>query len=176
MQYSSKDLARHSHSDDLSMQCGIVAGTVEQFAAALDTTPDGLFRAVRGAGIDLMVDTGTPTSSREDHARPTSPPLRSLAMTRADFGRLSAWASVCDSRDHVRDMSMSEESHLTTSPSAMPDQPKTRDIRVRIEPDLHDKVQQAADREGRSLSGYVRHTLQRQLDIEQRLYAGHDHA
>ena len=170
MQFSSKHLGRHSRSDALNEQCGIVSGTLEQYALTLDTTPERVCAAIRHAGIEPMVDTATPPNTRETHARPTEPALRSLAMTRADLGRLTAAVTMCDNSDPVPTASMHEENPPTNPPLAMPNQPKSRDIRVRMEPDLHDKVQRAANREGRSLSGYVRHTLQRQLNVEQRVY------
>ena len=168
MQFRSKHLSRHSRSDELSVRCGIVAGTLEQYAHALNTTQDGVCVAVRRAGIEPMVDTATAVSSRETHDRPTEPALRSLAMTRADFARLTA--AVCDNSDPVPAAGMNEENPPTNPPLTMPDQRKSRDIRVRMEPQLHDKVQRAANRESRSLSGYVRHILQRHLAIEQRVY------
>jgi hypothetical protein len=78
-----------AHTDDrqvLARQAGIVAGTLSEFADALQTTPE---RVLARIDFPLLVDTAT-NKAREDHDRPTDPQLRSLAMTTDQFARLSA--------------------------------------------------------------------------------------
>ena len=71
----------------LARQAGIVAGTVSEFADALQTTPE---RVLARIDFDPMVDTANNASAHESHDRPTDPALRSLAMTSDQFARLSA--------------------------------------------------------------------------------------
>jgi hypothetical protein len=71
----------------LARQAGIVAGTLAEYADALDTTPERVLDAIH---FTPLVDTAENANPREDHDRPTDPALRSLAMTSGQFARLSA--------------------------------------------------------------------------------------
>jgi hypothetical protein len=77
---------KHTERQVLARQAGIVAGTLAEYADALDTTPERVLDAIR---FTPMVDTAE-NQAREDHDRPTDPQLRSLAMTSGQFARLSA--------------------------------------------------------------------------------------
>ena len=52
----------------------------------------------------------------------------------------------------------------------MSDTTKTQLIGFHAEPELADGVREAASREERSVSEYMRRTLRRQLEIEARIY------
>jgi predicted DNA-binding protein len=47
---------------------------------------------------------------------------------------------------------------------------KTENLKVRMPPQLYERVQNAAGRSGHTVSGYVRNVLQKQLAIEERIY------
>lgn len=53
---------------------------------------------------------------------------------------------------------------------AMPDSSQKSQIGVWLDDELRSRVEAAAAREGRSLSGFVRNLLQRQIEVEERLY------
>ena len=52
----------------------------------------------------------------------------------------------------------------------MPDSSAKSQIGVWIDNDLRERVESAAAREGRSVSGFVREMLRRQLEIQNRVY------
>jgi plasmid stability protein len=52
----------------------------------------------------------------------------------------------------------------------MPNGSEKSQIGVWIDDDLRERVEAAAAREGRSLSGFVRNLLRRQIEVERRLY------
>ena len=164
-----QDSQKHRRGE-LTEHAGIVTGTLRQFAAALGTTPARVLSDIDRLGITPLNDTAA-LKARETHERPTDPALRSLALTSGDMGRLLAdGVSMCDKRDHVRNMSVPEENELEpTAPAAM-STTKSSDIRVRVPADLKRQVEDAAAREGRSVSGYVRRILEKQAEIEQRVY------
>lgn len=83
---------RQHTGEPLARRFGIVCGRVQQFADALDVPAGHVLDVVEDAGIELMVDTATDSSTRTrtDYDRPTDPDLRCLAMTREDFARVLA--------------------------------------------------------------------------------------
>ena len=52
----------------------------------------------------------------------------------------------------------------------MPDDVKTKLIGFHAEPELANAVKEAAKRQERSVSEYMRRTLRRQLDVERRVF------
>ena len=52
----------------------------------------------------------------------------------------------------------------------MPDDVKTKLIGFHAEPELANAVKEAAKRQERTVSEYMRRTLRRQLDVERRVY------
>jgi hypothetical protein len=67
----------------LSVQGGVVAGRVTEYATELETTCDAVLDAVED--VPLLVDTSENANGYETHERPTDPALRCLAMTRDAF-------------------------------------------------------------------------------------------
>jgi hypothetical protein len=55
----------------------------------LETSSSELLEAMNRAGVEPLIDTGSPKDG-EDHKRPTNPELRCIALTEADVGRVSA--------------------------------------------------------------------------------------
>jgi hypothetical protein len=76
---------QHTERQVLARQANIVAGTLSEFADALQTTPERVLAAV---DFDPLMDTYGQDWHRP--GRPTDPQLRSLAMTSGEFARLSA--------------------------------------------------------------------------------------
>lgn len=79
----------HERADTLTRAHGIVVGTVQQWAATLDTTPDEVLTAIDGADVETLMDTGI-TKGKEKHERPTATTLRHVAMSTGDAARLLA--------------------------------------------------------------------------------------
>lgn len=156
----------------LSVRHGIVTGTVEQYATALDVAPREVPAAIEAAGIEPLVDTSE-RKPRETHSRPTDPSLRSLAVTRSDFARLLANGSACGTSDHdpQGQVRPSDAPPIETEPMPKAEpRDKTENLKVRLSPALMKHLEAAAKRECRTVSGYVRQTLRRQLDIERRVF------
>jgi hypothetical protein len=166
-----KDTARHE-AGALDERFGIVTGTVEQFADTLDVEPDEVPAAIKAAAVDLLNDTAR-RKPRETHSRPDDPALRSLAMTRKAFARLLA-SPACGTPDHKPRGQVAPADAADPLPTETEPMPATRDktenLKVRVSPDLMQHLEAAAKREGRTVSGYVRQTLRRQLDIERRVF------
>jgi hypothetical protein len=169
-----KDTARHE-AGALDERFGIVTGRLVQYADALDIDPQQVPAAIEAAGIEPIVDTAE-RKPRETHNRPTDPRLRSLAVTRSDFARLLANGFACGTSDHdprgqVRpsDAAKPPPNETEPMPKAEP-RDKTENLKVRLSPGLMKHLEAAAKREGRTVSGYVRQTLRRQLDIERRVF------
>jgi hypothetical protein len=57
---------------------GVLSGTLEEWADALDCDPSTVVDTIDAAGITLMMDTAR--QKRQERDRPTSPELRSVAM------------------------------------------------------------------------------------------------
>lgn len=74
-------------SGELRQWGGIVAGTIADFAGALEVSSEAVLQAVQDTGVTPMVDTGRRgDKSTEDHGpRPDDPERRSLAFTTDDF-------------------------------------------------------------------------------------------
>jgi hypothetical protein len=66
---------------------GIVTGTMESWAKALDTNPPAVEAALGALDVDPLVDTAE-DKGRAGSERPTAPGLRSLALFRDDAKRL----------------------------------------------------------------------------------------
>lgn len=69
---------RDSEGSEINVWGGIASATVEDWAEALDTTPQRVAEAVEE--IDPMVDTAIP-KGRSTEDRPTDPALRSVALS-----------------------------------------------------------------------------------------------
>jgi hypothetical protein len=125
---------------------------------------------IQAADIKPIIDTAQ-RKPRETHARPTGPALRCLAMTRTDFARLLA-SPACGTSDHGRRGRVAPvDAADTEATEPMPTtHDKTENLKVRVSPDLRQHLEAAAKRQGRTVSGFVRHTLKRQLDIERRVF------
>lgn len=65
---------------------GIVTGTIESWATALDVDAADVEAALNALGVEPLVDTAVP--KKRDGTRPTSPDLRSVALWREDAERL----------------------------------------------------------------------------------------
>lgn len=85
----SQKVQPHTRSGELTSQSGIITGRLADWADALETTSAELLDAMERAGVEPLIDTGTPKDG-EGHQRPTNPELRCIAMTEADVGRVSA--------------------------------------------------------------------------------------
>lgn len=86
MHVKSHDVEAHA-GDELAEHCGIIAGTVCQFAEALNTAPGQVVSALTHVGY--LNDSG----ERKGYAqqdRSTDPTRRSLAFTTKQFARLHA--------------------------------------------------------------------------------------
>lgn len=57
---------------------GVLTGTVQEWAEALDCDPSTVVDTIEAAGIELLVDTAR--QKRQERERPTDPELRSVAM------------------------------------------------------------------------------------------------
>lgn len=156
----------------LNTWCGIVAGTLEQFAQALSgpdrtVTPAAVLQAIGAHRVPILNDTAE-LKGTKPRERPTDPSLRSLAMTIGVLEQLREAVSMCDDSDHVQNMCVPQETNETPKP--MNDEEKSADIRVRVPPQLKAQVKTSAAREGRSVSGWIRHRIARALDIEDRVF------
>jgi hypothetical protein len=71
---------RHDQNGSAGIEAwgGVLTGTVQEWADALDCTPAEVVEAIEAAGIELLVDTSK--QKRQERDRPTDPQLRSLAM------------------------------------------------------------------------------------------------
>lgn len=77
---SSEAIDQHIRGDTVA-QHGIVSARLADLADMLETTPEAFLKAMRGAGIEPMVDTAQDKGrSRVASERPTDPELRSLAF------------------------------------------------------------------------------------------------
>ena len=66
---------------------GIVTGTIESWATALETTPASVETALGALDVEPLVDTAE-DKGQAGSERPTSPDLRSVALFRKDAKRL----------------------------------------------------------------------------------------
>jgi hypothetical protein len=57
---------------------GVLSGTVQEWADALDCAPAEVMDTIKAAGIELLMDTAR--QKRQERDRSTSPELRSVAM------------------------------------------------------------------------------------------------
>lgn len=85
----SQKVQPHTRSGELTSQSGIITGRLADWAEALETSSSELLKAMKRAGVEPLIDTGSPKDG-EDHTRPTNPELRCIALTEADVGRVSA--------------------------------------------------------------------------------------
>lgn len=85
----SQKVQPHTRSGELTSQSGIITGRLTDWADALETTSAELLNAMDRAGVEPLIDTGSPKDG-EEHQRPTNPELRCIALTEADVGRVSA--------------------------------------------------------------------------------------
>ena len=77
---------------------GIVTGTIESWAEALDVAPSDVEAALDALDAEVLMDTAVP--KKRDSGRPTSPNLRSVALS-ADGAR--KLAADLQSNPHAKD-------------------------------------------------------------------------
>jgi hypothetical protein len=70
----------------LTLQAGMIVGTVSVWADAMDTTPERLLQAVDASGVTPLVDTAEHCSTYYTHKRPSDPNTRIIALRRSDAG------------------------------------------------------------------------------------------
>ncbi len=170
-----QDTAPHEHGA-LGVACGVVAGRLTQYADALGCTPAAVLYAVRAYSVPLLNDTGR-SKPGEQHERPRDPTLRSLAMTVEAYKQLQAVTRSlsCPTSDHRSHgpVRLSKTLRPRHEPEkTMPETAKKiENVKVRMSPALRAAIEREAQREGRSVSGYMRRLARRDLEVKQRIFS-----
>lgn len=163
MSKSARNKAVEPHTEgELREWGGIVSGRVTAWAEALDVPAETIVRVVDRAGIELLTDTAREKSGNYD--RPTDPELRCLAMGRDEAERLR---SLCDKADPAgpgQDSNSPAVAITVRDPNEPMNGTKSEDLRVRVTPDTYERVENAAKREDRTVSGWVRQWMRRGLE------------
>lgn len=147
---------------ELSEWGGIVSGRVTAWADALNVSTETFLRAIEEADVEMMVDTAREKGGEYD--RSTDPSLRCLAMSRDEAERLRSLCDKADPADSGQDSSSPAVAISVRDPNEPMNGTKSEDLRVRVTPDVYERVEIAAERENRTVSGWVRQWMRRGLD------------